>query len=184
MDNLNDMAIKNMCEVYTLKIPENLKHKCLWAKIMIDENAWMFSCISDCGNFSYRWPSESHITFKKFLTQIDTGYLLRKIEPFPTKFNQEATFKNLVRALIEQRREGNITKEQAREDMNVIKEFEFDGSEDLLMERLLYHTKTFSGDYEWTANLMVKEHTPGAITFVKDIFPLLQEVLKIEVASL
>ena len=64
----NNIATKSTCEVYTLKIPDDLRWRCAWAKIIINENSWMFSCISDAGNFSYRWPYEEHRTFKKFLT--------------------------------------------------------------------------------------------------------------------
>jgi hypothetical protein len=181
MDNLNDIAIKSTCEVYTLKIPNNLKWRCAWAKIIIDENSWMFSCISDTGNFSYRWPSESHRVFKKFLTQIDMGYLMRKIEPRANKFDYEETISRLKKWLFQDRREGTISKETARGDYEALLDFEYENSPDLLMNHLTENTKLFSEDYSYTADHFQYNHTPEAITFTEVVFPLLQEVLKIEI---
>jgi hypothetical protein len=176
----NDIATKSTCEMYTLKIPENLEWRCIWAKIIIDENAWMFSCISDAGNFSYRWPSESHRTFKKFLTQIDMGYLMRKIEPRAEEFNYEETIKRLKKWLFQDRREGIISKESARSDYTALNYFEYENSPDLLMNYLVENTKLFSEDYSYTAEHFKYDYTPEAITFTEVVFPLLQEALKIE----
>ncbi len=180
MNRFDEIAAKSSCDVYTLKIPEDMRHRCLWAKIIIDNDAYVLSCVSDCGNYAYRWLSKEKKTFKELLVTMDRRYLLRKIEPYRTVYNHDETISNLKKAIFEQRRERNITKEQARKDFTVIGEFEYDGSEDLLMERLMNHTTTFADDINWTADQMVKDYTPGAITFIEVLFPLLQEALKIE----
>jgi hypothetical protein len=183
MKDFNDIATKSVCEVYTIKIPDELRWKCMWAKIMIDEKHSILSCLSDAGDFSYRWPTEDRRTFKQFLTEISPGYLMGKIEPRSTVFDMEATCANLKRALFEYRRDDNITKEQARKEYDIIKWQEECNSEDLLMEALMGETETFSDDYNWTGDMFVRKHTPGAITFTESIFPLLQEALRIELGK-
>lgn len=155
----------------------------MWAKIIIDDSSWMFSCISDAGNFSYRWPSERHRTFKKFLTQIDMGYLMRKIEPRAKNFDYELTIKELKNSIFEQRRENNITKEQAKKDFEALKYLEYENSPDLIMYQLIENTKIFSDDYSWTADKMVYNHSPEAISFTEVVFPILQEALKTELGN-
>lgn len=175
-----DLAIKETCEIYTLKIPEEYRWRCAWAKIIIDSKNWMFSCLSDAGNFSYRWSTESHRTFKKFLTEIDMYYLMRKIEPRATDFDYDKTIKALKEAIFEQRREGNIDKKEAREVYELIEHLDYEYSPDLIMYQLIENTELFSEDYSWTADRMVYNHTPEAITFTEVVFPLLQKALKLE----
>ena len=181
MKAVGELAIKSMCDVYTLKIPEELKWRCMWAKITIDENAWMFSCVSDAGNFSYRWRSENQRTFKKFLTQIDTGYLMKKIEPRTQEFDFEATVKNIKQHLFESRHSGDIRKKEVRKAYELVEHLDYENSADLVLYQLIEGHKYFSDDYSWTAELIVKNHSPEAITFTELVFPLLQEVLKIEI---
>lgn len=184
MKKFDDIAVKETCDVYTIRIPNEHKYRCAWAKIIVDEKNFILSCISDAGNFSHRWPNEEHRTFKKFLTQIDSGYLMRKIEPRATEFDVDATCESLIRALLEYRRDDNITKEQARKEYDIIKWHEdYCSSEDLLFQALVEETETFSDDYSWTSDLFVRKHTPGAITFTEIIFPLFQEALKIELCD-
>lgn len=175
-----DVAIKETCEIYTLKIPEEYRWRCAWAKIIIDSKNWMFSCLSDAGNFSYRWATESGRVFKKFLTGIDMCYLMRKIEPRATDFDYDKTVKALKEAIFEQRREGNIDKKEAREVYAVVENLDYENSPDLIMHQLIEGTKFFSDDYCWTADHMVYNHTPGAITFTEVVFPLFQKALKFE----
>jgi hypothetical protein len=178
MKKFDDIAVKETCDVYTIRIPIEHRYRCAWAKIIVDEKNFILSCISDAGNFSHRWPTEEHRTFKKFLTQIDSGYLMRAPE-----LDMEATCKSLKTALFENRRYDNITKKQARKEYDVIEFHENYGSEDLLFQALVDETETFSDDYSWTGDLFVRKHTPGAITFTEIIFPLFQEALKIELCD-
>lgn len=180
MKNFDDLAVKNACEVYTLKIPKDLKWRCLWAKIIVDSDSWSFSCLSDAGNFTYRWPYEENRTFKKFLTQIDMGYLMRKIEPRASEFDYEATIKNVKQHLFESRRSKDIDKKEAREVYTIIENLDYENSVDLVLYQLVKGHEYFSDDYTWTAELVVKNHTPGAITFTELVFPLLQEALRAE----
>ncbi|MFA5307495.1 MAG: hypothetical protein WC365_08660 [Candidatus Babeliales bacterium] len=180
MENFERIAIKSTCDVYTLKMPDDKRFRCMWAKIIIDESAWMFSCISDAGNFSHRWPYESHRTFKKFLTEIDMGYLMRKIEPHGEEFDYEATIKNIKEHLFESRRNGDIDKKEARKAYKIVEHLDYENSEDLVLYQLIEGHKYFSDDYCWTADLIIKNHSPEAITFTEIIFPMLQEALKIE----
>ena len=140
----------------------------------------MFSCISDAGNFSYRWPSEKHRAFKKFLTEIDTWYLMRKIEPRSEVFDFEKTVSNLKKELFLARQNRDIDKQETRKTYRAIETLEHENSPDLIIYQLITNTEFFSDDYSWTAGLIVKEHTPGAITFTEIVFPLFQEALKAE----
>lgn len=183
LSKFDDLARKSTCEVYTLQIPKDIKWRCAWGKIIIDSDAWMFSCLSDAGNFSYRWPYEEHRTFKEFLTQIDVGYLMRKIEPRAKEFDFEATVKNIKQKLFESRRCGDLNKYESRAIYVVIQDLEYETSEDLVMHQLIEGHEWFSDDYCWTADLIVKKHTPEVITFTEVVFPLFQEALKIELET-
>lgn len=177
------LASKSTCDVYTLKIPKDIQWRCAWAKIIIDSDACMFSCISDAGNFSYRWSYEEHRTFKQFLTEIDMHYLMRKIEPKATEFDYEATVKNIKEHIFESRRDGSLNEKEARKVFEIVNHLEYENSEDLVIYQLIEGHEYFSDDYCWTAELSVKKHNLGAIAFTEAVFPLLQEALKIELGK-
>ncbi len=180
MKEFDDLAKKETCEIYSLKIPNDMQWRCQWAKIIIDSDLWLFSCLSDAGNFSYRWPVEDNRTFKKFLTEIDMGYLMRKIEPRATEFDFESTIKNIKEHLFESRMSDDIPKVEAREVYELLKHLDYDNSEDLVIYQLIEGHKYFSDDPCWTVDLTVKKHSPEAITFTEVVFPLFQDSLKAE----
>jgi hypothetical protein len=68
------IVTKSTCERYDLRWKN-----CGWAIITIDENGGVFNCQSDYGDYSYCWPHHSRESFKHFLCEINTGYLLNKV---------------------------------------------------------------------------------------------------------
>lgn len=174
---MNAYAKKSTCDVYTLKIPKEQNWRYLWAKIYVDSQTWSFACLSDAGNFSYRWPTESHRTFEKFISEIDMGYLCRKLNP-RKYYNHQKTIRNLKKEIKRALKEEEMTKQQADEEYRVIDSLEFE-SEDLTISSLLDNSKYFS-DYEYIEDYLEREFSPQVATFLEFIFPLFQKALKEE----
>lgn len=54
--------------------------KCMWADILIDYDNYSILALTDCGNYSYRWPVSKFETFRELCLRMldDEEYLLSK----------------------------------------------------------------------------------------------------------
>lgn len=91
-----------------------------WGIFLLDSTGY-FSTVSDYGNYAFKWSSFGEQDFRQFLCGIDTYYLLSKIST--QEFDERATEKEVFRHIIEGRRSGTYTKEEAREHWDLAKEY-------------------------------------------------------------
>lgn len=61
-----------------------------WMKARLDLDDWSLDAASSWGFFSYAWPPERGRSFLKFVSELDEGYLLRKVSK-RSEFDREAT---------------------------------------------------------------------------------------------
>ena len=97
-----------------------------WAIFSIDENIGMMQCLSSFGCWGYAWPNHGRKTFKLFLLEMekDWSYLLSKTSNKVFDFDESIIYwKNDI---LELRRDGDCTKEQARKAFDVINRLETD----------------------------------------------------------
>lgn len=84
-----------------------------WAIVIMSSDGY-FSAVSDFGNYCYKWSSFEG-DFRKFLLDVESDYLLSKISR-RSVFDEEKAQKNIRRAILEMRRTGGLTREEAREE--------------------------------------------------------------------
>lgn len=89
-----------------------------WLGRFIITDDGYFSTVSDYGNYAFWW-SHAGSCFRRFLTNIDAGYLLGKISR-SSEYDGDRTVKAARRHILEQRKEGGVTKEWAREEWDLI----------------------------------------------------------------
>src|ERR1700676_3747316 len=89
-----------------------------WAYIYVDEASGVFTSYSSFGNYAYQWRSIGNATLKEFLSDLDFSYFMRKTRNGYLRFDLDATIDGIKRYIIEQRRYGGLTSEEARSAWN------------------------------------------------------------------
>ncbi|KVO11762.1 hypothetical protein [Burkholderia ubonensis] len=75
---------------------------------------------SDYGNYAYAWGSMG-CPLKQFLIEIDRGYLLNKLAGLSLyEFDFDASVERVKREILQQRRDGSLDRDEAREAWNDI----------------------------------------------------------------
>jgi len=100
-----------------------------WAEIQIRllPNGGVFSCISTYGDYAHVWTSIGSGTFYQFLCSLDKNYFLKKTRNSDYRmFSMEKSCRAVRQDIIELRRELSITKEEARDCWERMKEIERD----------------------------------------------------------
>lgn len=105
---------KTITETYTLR-----GDRCLWAKINLDcgKKSVNVMISSDYGNYGYFWGSTG-LNPKSFLCDIDMHYAMKKLMGGTDKMYEpdfEAREVRIKEMIIENRLEGSISKDEARE---------------------------------------------------------------------
>lgn len=87
-----------------------------WAVIVIDSRGFL-GIVSDYGNFAYHWDSFGD-DFRRFLAGLDWHYLHRKLMHGRDGrvYDGRATLEAIKKLIIEYRRAGELTREQARDE--------------------------------------------------------------------
>jgi hypothetical protein len=120
MDFFSDMAKQNQIDAKILK--DNIlkdvihnRHGHWVANSYIDENLWFI--YSDYGSVAYCWGSIGCDTLKEFIVSADEYYLTKKLVEYDKQreVDWEATKKSIKKWILEERRCGDSSKEDARE---------------------------------------------------------------------
>lgn len=110
---------------YTLNSCDNPRDS--WSIVFVDSTG-CFSVLSDHGDWAYRWVTQhtGQDDFRKFLVQIDSNYLARKIGRAEDNavFDGDRTRQDLRKQVIELRREGRWTRDRARREWDLVGEIE------------------------------------------------------------
>lgn len=156
-----------------------------WAIITIDENGGLFNAQSDYGNYSYSWPNHGRKSFKHFLLELvrDKSYFLGKVSN-ERYYYQEKTEIAWKEQILEDRKEGFLNKEQARELWNEIIGFDYYTSDENIQHQC-YENDIVCQYYgePWENFEVVRGFSPQANLFAERIMPILGEIIKKELTE-
>lgn len=173
---------KSKCDRYDIRAKDGYG----WAIILIDEKAGLFSTVSDYGNYGYIWTHHGCKSIKEFLLGMekDPYYFMNKLAQGERIFDAKETFKECGEAVIKARRADTITKEQARECFDFLKDLMDDVDNDKtayhyrIIECKVLMDEVFGESWEY---IPYRERFSYQLEgFFRDIVPELMEVLKAE----
>lgn len=171
-------CIKSTCEKYTLRFNKGWDYA-----IFTIDAAGILQCHSSFGDYAYHWSAFGE-NFKEFLCRIEPAYLIDKIAD-KTYLDFEDYQEKAKATTIEERRDGELTKEEARELWDFITNDldDYSGSYDLVCNEIYHNNildKLYGGEVFYSNFMPVKDYTPNAKAFAYDIFPKFVEILKHE----
>lgn len=95
-----------------------------WARIWLTSDG-CFTCLSDYGHYGHWWGSPG-CEFRKFLTGIDSGYLIRCLHTGKRlDYDQNETERAVRAAILQGRRDGSLTKDRARDEWEIQRRADF-----------------------------------------------------------
>lgn len=143
-----------------------------WGIFLLDSTG-MFAVVSDYGNYAFKWTDWGKRDFRLFLIGLDKSYLCGKLAMDRSReYQGQRTLENIRDQIIQLRRDGSLTKEQARKEWELAKMVDSHYAEDFA--EWLRETKLGSDSYE----LSVYD-TPAQIRLFYDrVFTRLVEVIK------
>ncbi len=95
-----------------------------WLGMFLVTHDGAVTTISDYGNYSYWWGSTGMSDIREFLIKISVDYMLGKMAP-QSEFDGEAAKKFIKEHILDLRRAGDLTKEEAREEWDLIENADF-----------------------------------------------------------
>lgn len=110
-------------------VPASQEH-CDYGGIFVLASDGYFSCITDWGNYAFRWTGFGSRDFRDFLIGLGTDYLLSKIAD--ETYDGTKSYHSIKDAILQLRRTRSWSAKQAREEMDLLQswtcvenEFEF-----------------------------------------------------------
>lgn len=173
-----------MSNVYTLTVRDGMD----WAEFFVNERerltdgsgharysaTWV--CYSSFGVFGHYWHATGS-PFADFVQRVDTDYLLSKIGKKQT--DQETVIASVKRAILQSRRYGCCTREEAREAMWEVKHIAdtCEGGPEVLAYQLWESCEISKCEIEW-CDITTKTYEPGCVEFAQRMWPKFVEQLK------
>jgi hypothetical protein len=134
---MNYTCEKDTATVYKIRIDG----RSAWAVITIRQwpKGGSIDIQSDYGNYSNSWCSIGERDFREFLLDLEFSYFMGKVRGHDyLRFSLEKTIAEVKADINEQRRDGEITKEKARECWDILEESEQErDSEDIFYRRVM-----------------------------------------------
>lgn len=134
-----------------------------------------WTAYSSFGVFGHYWGSMGE-PFAEFIDGIESDYLLSKIARMET--NADKTFAEVKRLIRQRRRDGRITKEEARDAIDDVLAIEANGDHAEVACNDLYQSPAISRcRIEW-CDLSTREPEQQAVVFVKKLWPLFVKAVR------
>lgn len=140
-----------------------------WGIFLIDSSG-MLACVTDYGNYAYKWSSIGPRDFRAFLCGCDDGYLTGKLAP-EKSYDGDATEKHIRRTILEDRRRGELSCEAAREEWDLLDNSDL--SSEMGFGEWLRET-TYSDAWDFA----VRTHSAEIQMFCERLWPRLVAQLK------
>lgn len=147
-----------------------------WLADVVMRSDGYFSTVSACGNFAYRWGSPG-MEFRAFVAALteDASYVCSKLGR-ATWWDASATMKGIREYILESRRKGGWTKEQAAEEWRTLG----DGDELDSHEFSDWLGRTQIDDaYEFAT----RDYEPQLRAFCREVMPLLATAIREQLAA-
>lgn len=143
-----------------------------WAFIYLDEEKGTFSAISSFGNYAHIWSHRGGETLKEFLRDLEFDYFMGKTRGLEReRFDFKATIKGMETFVKDQRRQGALSKEEARDAWDDIEALEYGDSVDLFVADV-YDSDAictaYGHDFE---GVIVNSPDPQCVGFWEAIWP-------------
>lgn len=142
-----------------------------WAIITLDPRG-IFQAVSDFGTFAYDgWGHHGRESFKHFLVEgLSRDYFLGKTARGERRFSLEKTKRRLREDVVGQRRDGDLTKEKAREAWDAI-DWRDEDDATLFIERADdVREILFGNDYCAMSEACAEEWSGCAVRFYEEVF--------------
>jgi hypothetical protein len=161
-------------KIWRYQIPGEDGHCFGWGIFLLDSTG-MFAAVTDYGNYASRWTHTGRDDFREFVIRDlakSPGYLLGKVAK--RVHDGEATLNGVKEYILECRRDGEWSKEEAREEWDLLAEC--DGLDSIPACTRWYDSTKISDPGEF----MSESYDTDAWAFAKVLMPRLAEVLKQE----
>jgi hypothetical protein len=171
---------KSTCERYDIRFGS-----WGWAIITIDENGGLFNCHSDYGDYNYSWPNHGRKSFKHFILELarDYHYLLGKVSK-EDYFDYVKSRKSWQKAIIKARKDGDCTKEEARNAWEFIDGLDEYSNSPHIIQKELYESdaiEAIAGSEPWYMFDTEMEYSPQAMAFATEIMPIFADIIRTEI---
>jgi hypothetical protein len=145
-----------------------------WAYVMIREDGF-FATVSDYGNYAYLWTSPGVKDIRRFFLRAEEewDYFAAKLKP-ERSLDSEASFNHLRDDILQERRQGHLSKDAARERWKYLDEFEDDDWEGFVRDD---RTHEYWPE-PWQFGVM--RRCPDVDAYAKKILPQLARLIKAE----
>jgi len=149
----------------------NVKHEG-WAVFLLDSFG-MLSVASDFGNYVYHWPRDGWgpYDFRKFLLQIDNGYLIGKLDGGRSRIRGDKTKQRIKEEICRLRRDLSLGKDEARDEWDHLQYHDFEDDSDFTV----WHGET---KLEAAWELCCHGPEPRLVAFAEKVWPRLRERLR------
>jgi len=149
-----------------------------WAHVMIREDGF-FATVSDYGNYAYWWTSTGKKDVREFFLRAerDWDYFARKLRP-ERQINKEGSFNAVLLDILKERSHGELSKAEARERYNHVKEYS--GDDD--WEGFLRDDDTHKF-WEEPWNFGVSELSPDVVNYAQKILPKVAKLIEAELQA-
>ncbi|MDU2064395.1 MAG: hypothetical protein E6713_06085 [Sporomusaceae bacterium] len=164
---------KSTCQCYDIRFGHGD-----WAIFTIEENGGLFNCHSSYGAYNYSWPKRGRKSFKHFLIEIARdaeGYLLNKVSD-RNSVMFDKTIAKWKKEILDWRKQGSISKEQARQAFDDIEHID-EGSSDYLYSQM--HSSSLSNicPDAWEVFSVETDYPHDAKVFATEIMPIFAQIL-------
>lgn len=161
--------------IWNYSIPSKRELGGGWASITIREDGF-FAAVSDFGNYSYWWSHTGCDDVREFfLKALDWAYFAGKFKP-ERRVHPERSFQSMRQYIVTERRQGGLSKEQAREAISTIEIFEGDDDwEGYVREPDAYDLSPWEH--------AVSEYDSDVMSFTKLVMPQLAELIREDLKS-
>lgn len=147
-----------------------------WARIWITDDGCI-SILSDYGNYGYWFGGLPPCGMRAFLVQAGDDYLSGKFSAGKREIDHDATEQRIKRDIIERRREGDLDREEARAEWELMRGVNWSSE----LEQWDWARASKLQDEPWR---MFQECYPIQVTmFLKELWPLFVLQLKAEPAA-
>lgn len=155
---------------YTVRFPSGE-----WIGTFVIADDGYFSTVSDFGSYAHYW-SNAGPCFRTALARLSPDYLLGKIAR-RDRYDGEATARDVRRHIKEHRREKNYSREQAREEWDLVEACDSLNSRESFVR---WYDETKIGD---ASEFAVWDYPLQARTFAEKAWPFFAAALHAELAA-
>lgn len=151
-----------------------------WGIFFLDETTGTLSCVSDYGDYAYRWGNNhGRKSFKDFLAREgrDRHYFLKKLAGQSCiEYKHDETVQNWKKSLIEERKREYCSKDDARHVWDLIDGLEDNGA--LAVNEMLSDRTANSVLGPEVICDTVRDYTASATCFIDKLWPMFIEALR------